>query len=170
MEIALEVIETFRPITLFQSISNDTEALNRIASLFIVKQYGAGSMVIREGETGDAMYIIKSGEVEIVKKTSAGDSYTVAKLSSNKHMFFGEMALIDDDKRSAGVVCKTDCDFYVLTRDKFYSLGDANPAIGLAITRELSKIVCNRLRKANGDIITLFDALVGEVVESGGLS
>jgi CRP-like cAMP-binding protein len=164
-----ETIDKFRQVSLFQAFKEDREALAKIAQLFTTVRCEAGSAVIAEGETGDAMYIIKSGTVEIVKKTMQGDPYTVAELSSDKNMFFGEMALIDSDRRSAGVLCKTACEFYLLTRDHFLGLGDSQPAIGLALTRELAKILCNRLRKANGDIITLFDALVGEVVESGGL-
>jgi CRP-like cAMP-binding protein len=164
-----QTLDKFRFVSLFQSFRDDADALAQIASLFTTLRCEAGSSVITEGEAGDAMYIIKSGTVEIVKKTMQGDPYTVAELTSDKNMFFGEMALIDQDRRSAGVVCKSTCEFYVLTREQFLTLGDGHPAIGLALTRELAKIICNRLRKANGDIITLFDALVGEVVESGGL-
>jgi CRP/FNR family transcriptional regulator, cyclic AMP receptor protein len=164
-----ETIDKFSRVSLFQAFRNSSEALEQIARLFTTIRCEAGCAVITEGETGDAMYIVKSGTVEIVKKTKQGDPYTVAELSSDKNMFFGEMALIDQDRRSAGVLCKTPCEFYMLTRENFLSLGDSHPAIGLALTRELAKILCNRLRKANSDVITLFDALVGEVAESGGL-
>jgi CRP-like cAMP-binding protein len=164
-----ETIDKFSHVSLFEAFKDQAEALSQIAQLFTTIRCEAGSAVISEGENGDAMYIIKSGTVEIVKKTKQGEPYTVAELSSDKNMFFGEMALIDQDRRSAGVLCKTACEFYVLTRDQFLLLGDSRPDIGLALTRELAKIVCNRLRKANSDVITLFDALVGEVAESGGL-
>jgi CRP/FNR family cyclic AMP-dependent transcriptional regulator len=164
-----DIVDKFKQIGLFAALAGDAAALSRAAALFTTIKSEAGSSVIREGEAGDTMYIIKAGTVEIVKKTMPGDPYTVAELSADKNMFFGEMALIDEDRRSAGVICKTDCEFYVLTRARFLELGDAHPAIGLAITRELARSVSNRLRKANGDIITLFDALVGEVAESGGL-
>jgi CRP/FNR family transcriptional regulator, cyclic AMP receptor protein len=164
-----ETLDKFRQVSLFQAFKDNAEALGLIAQLFTTIRCEAGSAVISEGETGDAMYVIRSGTVEIVKKTMQGDPYTVAELTSDKNMFFGEMALIDQDRRSAGVLCKSPCEFYVLTREQFLALGDSHPAIGLALTRELAKIICNRLRKANSDVITLFDALVGEVVESGGL-
>jgi CRP/FNR family cyclic AMP-dependent transcriptional regulator len=168
-DVLQETIDKFRQVSLFQAFRDQAGALSQIARLFTTIRCDAGSAVITEGETGDAMYIIKSGTVEIVKKTRPGDPYTVAELSSDKNMFFGEMALIDQDRRSASVLCKTPCEFYVLTREHFLGLGDSHPAIGLALTRELAKIICNRLRKANSDVITLFDALVGEVAESGGL-
>jgi CRP-like cAMP-binding protein len=162
-------VEKFKHISLFEAFKNDDTDLGAVAALFTTTKFAAGSFVMREGEPGDTMYIIKTGTVEIVKKTMQGDPYTVAQLSSDKDMFFGELALIDDESRSAGVVCTTDCEFYVLARSKFLELGDAHPSIGLAVTRELARSVSARLRKANADIITLFDALVGEVAESGGL-
>lgn len=164
-----ETIEKFSKVSLFRAIKDQVGALHEIARLFSTIRCEEGRAVITEGETGDSMYIIKSGTVEIVKKTKQGDPYTVAEMSSEKNMFFGEMALIDRDKRSAGVLCKTACEFYVLTREDFLRLGDNHPSIGLALTRELAEIVCDRLRKANGDVIMLFDALVSEVAESGGL-
>ena len=105
----------------------------------------------------------------MIKKTRPGDPYSVAELSADMNIFFGEMALLDQEKRSATVVCKRNCEFYVLNREDFIFLGNRHPSIGLVITRELSKIVCKRLRKANTDIIVLFDALVEEVTESGGM-
>jgi hypothetical protein len=56
----------------------------------------------------------------------------------------------------------------MLERDKLIDYGNKNPRIGLIITRELSRILCKRLRKANTDILTLFEALVEEVEISGG--
>jgi CRP-like cAMP-binding protein len=93
----------------------------------------------------------------------------VTALSAAMNIFFGEVALLDPDKRSATVTCVSDCSFYLITREKFLALGERNPRLALSITRELSRIICNRLRKANADIITLFGALVEEVAESGGL-
>jgi len=58
----------------------------------------------------------------------------------------------------------------MLYRDDFFHLGDNYPAIGLAITRQLSKIICQGLEKANSDIITLFDVLLEEVAENGGIA
>ena len=93
----------------------------------------------------------------------------VTELSADMNIFFGEVALLDPDDRSATVRCKTDCEFFVLTRDKFVTYGDEHPKTGLLITREISKILCQRLRKSSADIVTLFDALVEEVEKSGGI-
>ena len=163
-----EKIEHLKKIALFHHLSNDPDALQKFASLFIEQRLGSGSIIFSESDQyGDSLYIIKAGTVEIVKRTAAKDSYTVAKLSDN--VFFGEMALVDPDVRSATVRCVSDCQFYILKRRDFLEFGNAFPVHGLHITRELARIVCQRLRKSNQDVIYLFDALVQEVEESGGL-
>ena len=162
-------LERLRNISIFGDLRDDADAMHILADLFSTYTVEAGTAVITEGDAGDALFIIGSGTVEIVKSTRQGDPYTVAELSAEMNIFFGEMALLDLEKRSATVLCKTDCVFYVLSRDDFIQLGDTHSHIGLCITRELSKIICKRLRKANVDIIVLFDALVEEVTENGGI-
>ncbi|MBD3392187.1 MAG: cyclic nucleotide-binding domain-containing protein [Chitinivibrionales bacterium] len=165
-----EKIERLKRISLFGELAADDNAMGQIADLFGVVSLAAGRNVIQEGQEGDELYVIKSGTVDIVKKTMQGDPYTVTALSADMNVFFGEMALLDSDKRSATVSCKTDCAFYVLKRADFLKLGEVNCAASLVITRELCRILCGRLRKMNADVITLFDALVGEVEESGGIA
>lgn len=166
-------VALLKEIALFRELVADETAMAELASLFSTVAFAKGSDVIVEGtesEADDALYIIKSGTVEIIKKTRPGDPYKVAELRADMRIFFGELVLLDKEKRSATVRCKTDCEFYKLTRTDFIALGDKNPATGLVITRELSKIICRRLRKANNDVITLFDALVEEVAQSGGVN
>jgi CRP-like cAMP-binding protein len=166
---AAEKVERLKRITLFKQIAGDNTAMEEIAGLFRTVTLPKGHRAISEGEDGDEIYVIKSGTVSVQKRTAQGEPYTVVELSADMNIFFGEIALLDPDKRSATVVCVTDCQFYVLAREKFLAYGDRNPATALAVTRELSRILCNRLRKANSDIITLFDALVEEVEQAGGI-
>jgi CRP-like cAMP-binding protein len=163
------IIDRLKKVSLFNVIRDNQESLKKIADHISVVTHKKGDTVVKEDEIGNELFIINSGEVEILKRTRGGDSYTVTKLSADMNIFFGEMALFDPEKRSATVTCSTDCEFYMLKRDDFTSFGDNYPKIGLAITREILKILCNRLRKVNADVVTLFDALVSEVEESGGL-
>ncbi len=165
-----DTIQRLRHISLFRHMVDDREAMTRIASLFDLIAHRQGDTVLAEGEDGDKLYILKAGVVSILKRTMHGDLYTVTEIDEKSHAFFGEIALLDPDVRSATAVCKTDAEVYVLDRDSFIQFGNEFPRAGLLITRELSRIVCRRLRKANTDIITLFDALVGEVEESGGMA
>lgn len=127
-----------------------------------------GTIIIKEDDSGDTLYILKSGAVNILKKTLEKEEYTVVRLESKKDsiIFFGELALLDNDKRSATVEADTDCELLVINRKDFEKVGNKYPNLGLPITREISKILATRLRRANIDMITLFEALVGEVREA----
>jgi hypothetical protein len=57
----------------------------------------------------------------------------------------------------------------VINRDDFNRLGEKDPRLGLLVTRAVGRALSTRLRKTNEDLITLFEALVGEVAESGNL-
>ena len=157
------VVEKIKKIPIFEAISDNEEALDRLLGICALKSYRTGEQIIREGDMGDEMFVVYTGAVEIRKRTRAGDDYTVVVLRAEYNVFFGELALIDDDKRSATVVATEDSTFLVINKGDFNRLGDANPATGLPITRAISKILSSRLRKTTEDMLTIFDALVSEI-------
>ena len=163
-----EILEVLKSVSLFKDHAEKPEELERIAGILETKNLSEGKAVIEEGDTGDTLFIMKKGAVNILKNTLGDEKYTVVRLESKDNMiiFFGELALLDNDKRSATVITDSDCEFLVMRRDDFIELGDKYPDLCLPITREISKILATRLRKANQDIITLFEALVGEVVDT----
>lgn len=155
--------EKLRVIPLFSAISTDDAALERILSISSTRRVSVGEVVIREGEPGSEMFVMLQGRVEIRRRTRAGDDYTVVTLRAEDNVFFGEMALIDDDVRSATIVTTEDAEFLVLGKSEFLNLGDSDPQIALPITREIAKILASRLRKTTGDMLTIFDALLNEL-------
>lgn len=161
-------IETLKEVSIFKPFAKKIEELKIIAKIMNFKKVKKGTAIIKEGEFGDTLYILESGAVNILKKTLEKEEYTVVRLESKKDsiIFFGELALLDNDKRSATVVADTDCKLLVIRRKDFIKLGNKFPHLGLPITREISTILASRLRKANEDIIVLFESLVGEVREA----
>ncbi len=157
------VLEQLRKTPLLADIRDNAEDLARIGGICTLRSVPAGQIVIQEGERGAEMYVMVAGSVEIQRKTRAGDVYTVVKLRAEDNVFFGEMALIDDDVRSATIVTTDDSQFLVLSKTDFLSLGDEYPQIALPITREIARILAGRLRKTTGDMLTIFDALVNEL-------
>jgi CRP-like cAMP-binding protein len=156
-------LEKLKNIALFESIKDDEEKLKKIIGICSVRKFKAGDFMISEGETGDELFILLEGSVDILKKTMAGDDYVVASLKAEHNIFIGELALIDNDKRSATVVATEDSVALVIGKKEFLELGDADPLVGLPVTRVIAKILAGRLRKTNEDMMTLFDALVTEV-------
>ena len=68
----------------------------------------AGENIITEGDMGSEMYILIEGTVDIIKTTLYGERFVVCALEASFHCVFGEMAMIDSDKRSGTVRAKTD--------------------------------------------------------------
>lgn len=156
-------IERLQQIALFKDIKENHDALTSIFNIMNTKTYPANTNIISEGEQGSDMFILNKGRIRIEKKTLQNEPYTVVVLTDAMNIFFGEQALMDSDQRSATVVAETDCECFVVKKDDFEALGNKTPIIGLVVTREIAKLLSQRLRKANQDIITLFSALVTEI-------
>jgi len=161
-----KVKEKLRKISIFKKFAEDNLALEKISGIIKVVRFPKGTFVIKEGDQGDEMFILNVGRVSIEKRTLQDESYTVVELTDNMHVFFGELAMMDDDVRSASVVAVTDCECFKIKKDDFEQLGDEDTNIGLYVTREIAKILSKRLRNANKDSITLFEALVTEIEDT----
>ncbi|MBN2325390.1 MAG: cyclic nucleotide-binding domain-containing protein [Spirochaetes bacterium] len=154
-------------IILFEDFKENEEVLRKIEALFTERDAKKGEVIIREGREGDELFIIKSGCVRILKNTLQDEKYTVVILSADQHIFFGEIGLLLNDKRSATVVAEVDSTFLVTNQKKFTDFGEKEPYIALMITRKIARILASRLTKTNQDVVTLFSALVSEIDAQG---
>jgi len=158
-----ELIAKLKQIPLFEEIKDNDTFIRSLVDICKIREYKAGETIIKEDDMGAEMFVVYQGVVEILKRTRAGDNYTVVTLKAEYNVFFGELALIDDDKRSATVQASEDSVFLVITKSDFLKLGNEHPNIGLPIARSIAKILAGRLRKTNSDMMTIFDALVNEI-------
>ena len=165
----IAVVEKLGKIKLFGTLKDDEERMTLLASIAKWQKCKAGDEVISEGMEGSELYILYRGKVSVHKRSLDREPYTIVSLRDYEDVFFGELALLDREVRSASVTAETDCEFLVISRDDFTRLGEQDPRLGLLVTRAIGKELSRRLRKANQDIIILFEALVEQVAESGGL-
>jgi CRP-like cAMP-binding protein len=112
------------------------------------KIYAPGDILCVEGETGEEMFIIQSGEVRIHKRVRDKET-TLAILKAGD--FFGEMSIIDNEPRSATATAENECKIIILSRDIFESQIKTNPKIIMSILRKMSE----RLRQADRQIKAL---------------
>ena len=98
----------------------------------------AGEVIFEEGQDGDRMYVVRHGEVEILR----GDK--VVETISGGGMF-GEMALIDGSKRSATARAKTECELVPVDEKTFVFLVHETPYFALDVMR----LLADRLRAMN---------------------
>lgn len=164
-----EIIEKLKRVKLFNTIEGDEGRLANLARIVTWQECKAGDEVVSEGIEGRDLYILYQGKVQVQKRTLDQELYTITTLTDQEDAFFGELALMDREVRSASVTAVTDCEFLVINRDDFNRLGEEDPLLGLLVTRAIGKELSKRLRRANKDIIILFQALVEQVAESGGL-
>ena len=88
-------------------------------SLFRFEKYAPGQMLIRQGETGDCAFFIQSGEVEVLRQNDEGD---VRLNTLGKGDYFGEMALLSGQPRSASVRAISTTEVAVLGRENFLAM------------------------------------------------
>lgn len=89
--------------------------LSQTASQLQHEHFAAGTVIIRQGEEADALFIIVKGRARVVREDRSGTHVPVATLGAGQ--FFGEMALLAGGSRSASVVAESDLDVLILDRD-----------------------------------------------------
>ncbi len=112
------------------------EELEEIGSQLQFKRFAQGDVVFNEGTPGDALFLIESGQVRVVSDT-ASQQQVLATLAAGD--FFGEMALLTEEPRSAGVVASVDTGLWALRKADFDRLLQAHPAIAVTLSRVLSR-------------------------------
>jgi len=129
-----------KQIPIFSSL-NDNH-VEKIREIIEEVNISRGNVIFKQGDFGDAFYIIINGKVKISKHED-GEDRPVAVLKDGE--FFGEMALIEEAPRSASAICVEDCKLYKITQKNFGYIMLLNPAISLKIMRYMS----DRVRKSS---------------------
>jgi len=168
-------LEALRSVPLFASL--DDEAAEALRALLEVRTFPAGRVLFRAGEPGDAMYLIEDGGVRIHVKDADGDDVTLAELSGGD--FFGEMAILDGQPRSADATVTTDARLAVLSHDDFHGFVRRDPEVALnmlaAITARLRRTdemlrqrVSRNLNEIERERLTFADRVADVMAEFGG--
>jgi len=97
-----------------------------------LRSFTAGSAIFKEGETSDLMFAVVEGEVELRK----GDR-VLRKLTSGG--VFGEMAIIEDQPRSADAIALTDCRVAAINQKRFLALVSQTPFFAIQMLQVLSE-------------------------------
>src|SRR5436190_9087727 len=134
-------VDTLRHVPLFESLDN--KAAEELCHLLESLECKAGATLFRAGDQGDAMYLIERGKVRICVRTTDGHEVTLTELQYGD--FFGEMALLDGQRRSADAIVAQDARLAVLSREHFLSFMRSHPNVALEILTALA----NRLRRTD---------------------
>ncbi len=100
-----------------------------------IKTYWAGQIIFKEGDPGDHLYVVKSGEVEIRVRDRVVETVVQGGV-------FGEMALLDQAPRSATAMAGSDCEVVPIDQKRFLFMVQQTPFFAL----EIMKLLVHRLR------------------------
>lgn len=158
----MNISDKLNQISLFKPLGNDEDKIAKLEQIISQKRYDAKKYIIKEGEIGEKMYILNKGTVLIEKKSAMGDSFPVVKLDDSMNPFFGELALLDEDQRSASVYTLTEVECFVIEKKVFEKFCHDHPEIGFLIIREIAKSLARKLRCTTYDNMYLIGALCNE--------
>lgn len=130
-------------IPIFAGLSPD--ALNFITSKSREQSTRAGDTVLREGEVGNKMFVIRSGVVRVWKGNRGGTEIEIARLQPGD--FFGEMCILETLSRAANVEAVTDAVLCSLSSIAFYQFYQAMPEQYSILILNIARDLSRRLRR-----------------------
>ncbi|MDX1297077.1 MAG: cyclic nucleotide-binding domain-containing protein [Pseudomonas sp.] len=134
---------------LFNSL-HATEVLSA-AGYFSISQFEPDAVICMEGDPGTFMCIIHFGAVSIRKTNSSGHPIEIAKL--RKGRAFGEMAVLDGERRSASCVAISDCILLVLSKESLDKMLVEAPKSAAKVIRAIAVAMSKRLRMVDGQLV-----------------
>jgi CRP/FNR family transcriptional regulator, cyclic AMP receptor protein len=105
----------------------------------VSKRFRRGETLVREGEPGESLHLVRSGRLAVRVSTSDGATATLTVMSAGES--FGELALLGDHVRTATVVALEPSETLVLTRSAFDALRHSHPAVERVLTQALARRV-----------------------------
>jgi CRP/FNR family cyclic AMP-dependent transcriptional regulator len=127
-------VQMLADVELFEHVSDEDRA--RLAEFIDLRQLAAGDTLFRTGEPGDSLYIVRTGEIELYIKDTAGQKIALAVAGVGE--VFGELALLDRGPRTATAVALDDTELLALDRDDLLLLFQKSPNAALRLLAAMS--------------------------------
>jgi len=138
-------LEQLSNIELFRGLK--PEALELIAKVASEELHGRGDKIFRHGEVGDKLYLILDGKVRISREVPGMGEEALAVLGPGQA--FGEMALLDESRRSADAVVHERCRLLTISKDGFDDLLFLHKDLAYEVLWSVVRLLIGRLRETN---------------------
>ena len=143
------------------------EEMDKVLSVAHEIKWKQGETVITEGEMGETMYIIYSGSVKVSKRLTLPQfsderghaEKTLIHLDAVEPIVVGEVAMLTKAERSATITTTKECLVLEIYGPELAKLCETDTKIGFKIMGNLAKLLSDRLRQANRDLVRLSTAL-----------
>jgi CRP-like cAMP-binding protein len=125
--------------------------IQAVARHFGVSRINADELIFQEGDNGTFMGIIYDGRVRVLKKNQYNQDVIMASLGKDRT--FGEMAVLDGERRSASCIAEVDCVLLTLSKSAMDTMLEEQPRIGAKVLRSVAVSLSRRLRLAVGRLV-----------------
>ena len=139
--------------------------IDAVAAIASSRNVAAGTELFREGDAGDGLYLVVSGDINVVKRGQEGE-HLLAKLGPGAVL--GEMSLVTSDARSASGRALTDAVVIHLPAREFRALLASGSTAALRIAAAIAEVLARRLATMNGLVLGLATAPGPAAAAKGG--
>ncbi|MDB4453404.1 Crp/Fnr family transcriptional regulator [Pseudomonadales bacterium] len=130
-------MSVLKSVEIFSGLS-DAE-LAALEESSIRRSYPKNTVIINENDVADSLYVIESGKVKVYCSDKNGKEFIMNTLGGGD--YFGELALLDDDRRSASVRTMEKADFCIIYKQDFNQVLDLHPNIAKTLIRNITRRV-----------------------------
>ena len=151
LELAAETALALPDLELFRN--RKAQTLAALEQHMEQRAFQAGEKIFARGDTGDELFLIRRGAVRILLPVSESLSHHLG--TFGRGAFFGEMAFLDGEPRSADAVAFSDVELYVLSRAVFDRFAEEHKKAALGLMEGIASVLASRLRYTNAELRAL---------------
>jgi SulP family sulfate permease len=119
------------------------------------RSYAAGEVIFQRGDTGQELFLVRRGIVRVMLPLKGSDYHNLA--SFGRGNFFGEMAFLTGEARSAQAIATTATDLFILDRQRFDLVSHAHALVGVKVFVRIARTLAVRLRHADAELRAFYD-------------
>jgi CRP/FNR family cyclic AMP-dependent transcriptional regulator len=146
-------VDTIKDLPLFYDL--DAGEMNEVSNVCELKIYNPGEIIMREGEPGGTLYVIRKGDIKITRKVQGQEDMVLTILREND--FFGELSLLDGRARSATASAITGTELILINKEEFDAFVKRNPACGYKFMKRIALMVGSILRDMNEKFVGMLE-------------
>ena len=136
-----DIVQLLQGVTVFEALAPDD--LRRVAQVAVPRRFAAGQVIFREGDASDTCYVVRRGHCRAVRENIDGRTIALAHFGPGD--IFGELAMFDDERRSATVESLDDVEAIAIAGSDMRRLMRAHADIAVKLVIGVAR----RLREAN---------------------
>lgn len=141
----IEKIKQLKNLLIFYTM--DTREVFEVMKRCSILNFSVGQTVFNENDPGDSLYIIVTGEFEVIAEGAHGEDLRF--FCAGQGLIFGEMSFLDTRHRSASIIATQDSEVLCFTRSDYEQLLKADPSSAAKFMMGIAEILSRRLRGAN---------------------